>query len=51
VAALPWLRYALPMNTLTSTFLRRLPLDMLSAKAGMSPQHLSKIESCKRGCQ
>ena len=42
------------MDTLIPTFLRRqrnqrrLTLEMLSAKVGMSPQHLSEIESGKR---
>jgi hypothetical protein len=42
------------MDTLIPAFLRRqrnqrrLTLEMLSAKAGMSPQHLSEIESGKR---
>ncbi len=42
------------MDTLIPAFLRRqrnqrrLTLEMLSAKVGMSPQHLSKIESGKR---
>lgn len=49
-----WLRYASPMDTLIPAFLRRqrnqrrLTLEMLSAKVGMSPQHLSEIESGKR---
>jgi len=48
------LRYASPMDTLIPAFLRRqrnqrrLTLEMLSAKVGMSPQHLSEIESGKR---
>ncbi len=48
------LRYASPMDTLIPPFLRRqrnqrrLTLEMLSAKVGMSPQHLSEIESGKR---
>ena len=51
---MPWLRYASPMDTLIPAFLRRqrnqrrLTLEMLSAKVGMSPQHLSEIESGKR---
>ena len=42
------------MDTLIPAFLRRqrnqrrLTLEMLSAKVGMSPQHLSEIESGKR---
>jgi len=42
------------METLIPAFLRRqrnqrrLTLEMLSAKVGMSPQHLSEIESGKR---
>jgi transcriptional regulator with XRE-family HTH domain len=42
------------MDTLITAFLRRqrnqrrLTLEMLSAKVGMSPQHLSEIESGKR---
>ena len=42
------------MDTLIPVFLRhqrnqrRLALEMLSAKLGMSPQHLSEIESDKR---
>ena len=42
------------MDTLVPAFLRRqrnqrrLTLEMLSAKVGMSPQHLSEIESGKR---
>ena len=42
------------MDTLTPAFLRRqrnlrrLTLENLSAKVGMSPQHLSEIESGKR---
>lgn len=42
------------MDTLIPSFLRRqrnqrrLTLEMLSAKVGMSPQHLSEIESGKR---
>jgi transcriptional regulator with XRE-family HTH domain len=48
------LRYASPMDTLIPAFLRRqrnqlrLTLEMLSARVGMSPQHLSEIESGKR---
>ena len=48
------MRYALPMETLIPAFLRRqrnqrrLTLENLSAKVGMSPQHLSEIESGKR---
>ena len=51
---MPWLRYASHMDTLIPAFLRRqrnqrrLTLEMLSAKVGMSPQHLSEIESGKR---
>jgi len=47
------LRFA-SMDTLIPAFLRRqrnqrrLTLEMLSAKVGMSPQHLSEIESGKR---
>ena len=50
----PYLRYASPKDTLIPAFLRRqrnqrrLTLEMLSAKVGMSPQHLSEIESGKR---
>ncbi len=53
-AILPSLRYAIPMETLIPAFLRRqrnqrrLRLENLSAKGGMSPQHLSEIESGKR---
>ncbi len=42
------------MDTLIPAFLRRqcnqrrLTLEMLSAKVGMSPQHLPEIESSKR---
>ena len=42
------------MDTLIPAFLRRqrnqrrLTLEMMSAKVGMSPQHLSEIESGKR---
>jgi transcriptional regulator with XRE-family HTH domain len=42
------------MDTLIPAFLRRqrnqrhMPLENLSAKVGMSPQHLSEIESGKR---
>ena len=42
------------MDTLIPSFLRRqrnqrrLTLEMLSAKVGMSPQHISEIESGKR---
>ena len=42
------------MDTLIPSFLRRqrnqrrLTLEMLSSKVGMSPQHLSEIESGKR---
>ena len=45
---------ATPMETLIPAFLRRqrnqrrLTLENLSAKVGMSPQHLSEIESGKR---
>ncbi len=48
------MRYATPMETLIPAFLRRqrnqrrLTLENLSAKVGMSPQHLSEIESGKR---
>ena len=48
------MRYAAPMETLIPAFLRRqrnqrrLTLENLSAKVGMSPQHLSEIESGKR---
>lgn len=48
------MRYANPMDTLIPTFLRRqrhqrrLTLEGLSARVGMSPQHLSEIESGKR---
>ncbi len=40
------------MDTLIPAFLRRqrrLTLEMLSAKVGMSPERLSEIESGKRG--